>query len=1322
MLNSCRVLAIIVCCGCALAAGGNATAADPAEPLPSTLDALPPEWSAVAIDWKPTWEETLAANAEAKWQEEIGKNPALAQVRDIVVRLRRAKLLEELVKRFPQDREKCIKAYEEIGQAYAQIGSQDWRAYWGWKLARDYANDPAAVERGRGLMMGWGFGQYVHWGNYAYWIMPESRRWEFVIRDVAKAATEGRVPADSAAAAQAFNHLLWLEAEALDHAALHASFDKLETLGAKSPALWRTKADMLSHFGHRLQATKLLERAGQADARNQLNGYPDGSITVQKPDFEATTRWETLTTLGSLAAGHTGPVDVVEVQKMLDCVSRQDALLRTDTQHVPFSVVVADRLARLPAAALAPLREAQDGAARLSLERLRDRDDGGAVLRLFRRYPFARCLHEALVEQAERDVVEGRSNWAIPIYAEVLARADDPRLLAEARVGTWLALAGSGAAPEALRAEVGGVPDATMVPWRGGEIAAGTLKQQLMARPAAGQAAPSAAARPLAALPVRRIELPRDWPCREENPDGPIGDFGTRAPWPVSHVELRGKATIAGCPLGVGRFAADTGQPTWVTAAPREALEEAMPWYPGSCRRFATGPQHVWYFDRRPARLIAGDDLDAFHILGHETGRPLVTAYDPRFGGRLWTAGDGEEWKGLVPLGQPALAEGCLYLLAGPSEPAPEAVSGPATLKAPIVPWLVCLDARTGGMLWKREVGWLPFTFFDLARGSAPLTVDRGNLYVCTNMGTIACCTAHDGVLRWINAYPIACQHQNPLMVNRSREGSSPLLVGDKVIVAPRDHTGVMAFNRDTGALLWEAILVPSTRLVGVADGVVVAADSRSLVGLDLAGGNRRWLVPLPPGGGGEGIVGKEVVAVRGGLARRLAIGTGQVVEEVSLGVAPGVDVLVAADGTLVHVVPPALAPEPGPSTVGRPLAFPLKKVFHVACEAPRVSPRSSPDGGFAMAFASGRRLGLLESRPHWQVGWERVLDRRPQMVSLVDDHVVTSHLWDVTSRKRADGAIRWTTRTPVITAACGGDGKSLHVTGPTVNGHSPFLAGLDGDSGTVLWSRALNNDFKFAGPIFALSFDRRGDGTPLVRAMVTIRAGDVGNRVGEVFIHGQTGATAGSRVITPSDQWPWGHFTIDQGGVGWINSNDRKAHAVGWDGGPDLAAGMQFDFDPQVKHRWHHMRMGIHVAADSTIYARLLGEVVHFEPASGRQTLYDLKKPDKDAMQPFVFATRRFGDRLVVVSGETGQEATERDRRSPAATGPADWKMFVDVFDHATGRRIERQQLPDVKCCVDIIAYRIMAGYDTQVVILDHAIVVCDTSGIHVFAGPAAS
>lgn len=1299
-----------------------ALAADPAEPLPSTLDALPPEWTALAIDWKPTWEETLAANNEAKWQEALAKDPALMHVRDVVVRLRKAKLLEELVRRFPQDRERCMKAYEEIAQNYAQAGSQDWRSYWGWRLARDFANDPAAVDRGRGLMLGWGFGQYVHWGNYAYWIMPESRRWEPVIRDVAQGVVEGRVPPDATAAGQAFNHLLWLQAEALDHAALHGSLEKLDQLGQRAPGLWRTAAEMLGHFGHRRQATQLLEKAGQADARNQLNGYPDGSITVQKPDFEATTRWETLTTLGCLAPGHAGPVDAGEVQKMLDCVARQDALLRTDTQHVPFSVAIADRLGRLPAAALAPLREAQDEAAGMSLERLRNRDDGAAVLRLFRRYPFARCLHEALVEQAEREVVEGRSNWAIPIYAEVLARADDQRLVAEARVGMWLALAGSGAAERTLAAELATVPDATPLPWRGAEIPAGELKK-LVTAGVRGAAPAAVAARPLAELPTRRVELPRDWPCREENPDGPIGDFGTRAPWPVSHVELRDKATIAACPTGVGRFAADTGQPTWVTAAPPEAIEDLVPWYPGSARRFASGPQHLWYFDRRPARLAGGlaDDLEAFHILAHDTGRPVVTAYDPRFGGRLWSAGDGEEWKGLVPLSQPALAEGCLYLLAGPSDPAPEAVSGPATLKAPVVPWLVCLDARTGGMLWKREVGWLPFTFFDLARGSAPLTIDRGNLYVCTNMGTIACCTAHDGVLRWINAYPIACQHQNPLMVNRSREGSSPLLVGDRVIVAPRDHTGVLAFSRDTGELVWESILVPSTRLVGAANGVVVASDSRSLVGLDLAGGTRRWLVPLPPGGGGEAIVGGEVVAVRGGRARRLALDTGKVVEEADLGAPPGVDVLVAADGTLVHVVPPRLAGEPGPATAGRSLAMPLKKVFHVACECPRVSPRKEADGGVAMAFAAGRRLGVVASRPNWQIAWEQVLDRRPQMVALVDDHVVTSHLWDVTSRRRADGGVRWTCQTPVITAGCGGDGKTLHVTGPTVNGHSPFLAGLDGEAGTLLWTRALNNDFRFGGPIHALSSERQGDGTPLVRAMVTIRFGDIGNRVGEVLVNGRTGATTGTRVVTPSDQWPWGHFTIDEGGIGWINSNDRKAHAVTWQGSDDLAAGMQFDFDPMVRHRWHHMRMGVHVAADATIYARLLGEVVRYDPASGRQTLYDLKKPDKDALQPFVFAARRFGDRLVVVSGDTGQEATERDHRSPAATGPSEWKMFVDIFDHETGRRIDRQQLPDVKCCVDIIAYRIMAGYDTQVFILDDAIVVCDTGGIHVFAGPAA-
>ena len=396
--------------------------------------------------------------------------------------------------------------------------------------------------------------------------------------------------------------------------------------------------------------------------------------------------------------------------------------------------------------------------------------------------------------------------------------------------------------------------------------------------------------------------------------------------------------------------------------------------------------------------------------------------------------------------------------------------------------------------------------------------------------------------------------------------------------------------------------------------------------------------------------------------------------------------------------------------------------MFPVACPAPRVSPRSGPDGRFALAFAAGRRLGVISARPTWQLSWEQVVDRPPQTVALVDDQVVTTHLWDATSRKVENGEVRWTCRTPVIGLACGGGGKTLHVAGGCVNGYSPFLAGIDGGSGAVLWTRALNNDFRFGGPIFALSFDRQPDGTPVVRTMASIRSGDKGNRVGEVFVHGQTGATIGNRVVTPTDAWPWGHFTTDEGGIGWFNSNEKKAHAVGWQGETDLAAGMQIEFDPAVKHRCHPPRMGVHVAADSSVYVRLLGEVVRFDPATKRQTLYDLKKPDKDAMQPFIFAVRRFGDRLVVVSGETGQDVTERESRSPAATGPDQWKMFVDIFDHESGRRIDRQQLPDVKCCVDIIAYRIMAGYDTQAFILDDAIVVCDTAGIHVFAGPAAA
>jgi hypothetical protein len=46
------------------------------------------------------------------------------------------------------------------------------------------------------------------------------------------------------------------------------------------------------------------------------------------------------------------------------------------------------------------------------------------------------------------------------------------------------------------------------------------------------------------------------------------------------------------------------------------------------------------------------------------------------------------------------------------------------------------------------------------------------------------------------------------------------------------------------------------------------------------------------------------------------------------------------------------------------------------------------------------------------------------------------------------------------------------------------------------------------------------------------------------------------------------------------------------------------------------------------------------------------------------------------------------------------------------------RQELPNVHCCINRIAYRTMAGYESQMKFLGEVLVITDFNGVHVFAG----
>ena len=56
-------------------------------------------------------------------------------------------------------------------------------------------------------------------------------------------------------------------------------------------------------------------------------------------------------------------------------------------------------------------------------------------------------------------------------------------------------------------------------------------------------------------------------------------------------------------------------------------------------------------------------------------------------------------------------------------------------------------------MLWRRTLGWQPYTLLDMARGSSGVAIREGSVYGCNGMGIVARCDARDGALDWVRGY-----------------------------------------------------------------------------------------------------------------------------------------------------------------------------------------------------------------------------------------------------------------------------------------------------------------------------------------------------------------------------------------------------------------------------------------------------------------------------------------------------------------------------------------------------------------------------------------
>ncbi|MBL9149734.1 MAG: PQQ-binding-like beta-propeller repeat protein [Phycisphaerae bacterium] len=190
--------------------------------------------------------------------------------------------------------------------------------------------------------------------------------------------------------------------------------------------------------------------------------------------------------------------------------------------------------------------------------------------------------------------------------------------------------------------------------------------------------------------------------------------------------------------------------------------------------------------------VIATSDMPSgFRTLG---GR--VMCVEIASGQRLWTRelssltpppdSPPDAFDSLVPIGQPIIGSGVVYL-----------VARRVTAQLETLEYLLAFDARSGAQRFATFVcSSAGIPRFGARSTSFPVLRD-GFVYIVTSVGAVACLNASDGRVRWIHRFVVPIR-DDPYP-SEPWELSSPVVLGDSLWAVAPDKREVVQIDRATG-------------------------------------------------------------------------------------------------------------------------------------------------------------------------------------------------------------------------------------------------------------------------------------------------------------------------------------------------------------------------------------------------------------------------------------------------------------------------------------------------------------------------------------------
>jgi outer membrane protein assembly factor BamB len=356
---------------------------------------------------------------------------------------------------------------------------------------------------------------------------------------------------------------------------------------------------------------------------------------------------------------------------------------------------------------------------------------------------------------------------------------------------------------------------------------------------------------------VSRIESPNPfelWPDMDEAPMAPIR--------PV----VRDGVVYVADSLSITARDLLSGRVLWHHSGPMEAIHGdptsgffGFDCYVDEWRERAVSPYQL-------AAPVLTDALVIATVQVPEVARPLnkfdnipinwplprrrLLALDRASGRTVWTQArpeaGAEDFRNTFDVaGPPALVDGVLY------------AAGTVTIGA-INSYLAAFDAATGDLLWRTLLcaGQQDLTMFNRPfqeHTASPPLVAKGDVYVSTNLGVVACVDAWSGRLRWLSSYTTTTRRASRSPERDQRRpirwvNEPPLLDGSRLVVTPLDSPDLLVLDAESGRQLF----THSSRVQGpdyshrhqvlpLGDGQVLVVGDTQVECLSLSSGGWKW-------------------------------------------------------------------------------------------------------------------------------------------------------------------------------------------------------------------------------------------------------------------------------------------------------------------------------------------------------------------------------------------------------------------------------------------------------------------------------------------------